>query len=159
MTEKNDTPTETKSDAGRALQVKVSMQEGEYTGQPIYSNLTSAQSGQGVVMVDFGFLDPQTMQLLNQKIASGEKISNTITAKMSCRMAVSVDAANQLSQQLNQLLGLNPNAHVQAVQQKRTEQSESVVTKSDTDAIPKEESDKQESGKGGFRFPWSKKTH
>ncbi|PTQ78803.1 hypothetical protein C8R26_101119 [Nitrosomonas oligotropha] len=158
MTEKNDMPTETNG-AGHALQVKVAMQGGEQTAQPIYSNLTSVQNAQGVVMVDFGFMDPQTMQLLNQKIASGEKISDTITAKMSCRMAVSVDAANQLSQQLNQLLGLNPNVHKQAVQQKRAEQSESMVTKLDTDAIPKEESDKQESGKGGFRFPWSKKTH
>ena len=159
MTEKNDTPVETKGDAGRALQVKVSMQEGKYTGQPIYSNLTSVQNGQGVVMVDFGFMDPQTMQLLNQKIASGEKISNTITAKMSCRMALGVDAANQLSQQLNQLLGLKPNVHEQTAQQKKIEQPEAVVAKSDTDAIVKEEDNKQESGKGGFRFPWSKKTH
>ena len=159
MTEKNDTPAEAKGDAGRALQVKVSMQEGEYAGQPVYSNLTSVQNGQGVVMVDFGFMDPQTMQLLNQKIASSEKISNTITAKMSCRMALGVDAANQLSQQLNQLLGLKPNVHEQAVQQKKTEQSEPVVSKPNTDAKIKEEGNKQESGKGGFRFPWSKKTH
>lgn len=157
MTEKNDMPTETNG-AGHALQVKVAMQGREQTAQPIYSNLTSVQNTQGVVMVDFGFVDPQTMQLLNQKIASGEKISDTIIAKMSCRMAVSIDAANQLSQQLNQLLGLNPNVQEQAVQQKKVEQSESIVQKSDTDAIPKEESDKQESEKGGFRFPWSKKT-
>ena len=159
MTEKNDTPTETKGDAGRALHVKVSMQEGEYTGQPIYSNLTSVQSGQGVVMVDFGFMDPQTMQLLHQRMASGEKISNAITAKMSCRMALGIDAANQLSQQLNQLLGLKPNTHEQIAQQKKIEQPEAIVAKSDTNAIVKEEGDKPESGKGGFRFPWSKKTH
>ena len=157
MAEKNDTPAETKGDAGRMLQVKVGMQEGEHTGQPIYSNLASVQSGQGVVMVDFGFIDPQTMQRLNQKIAAGEKVSNTITAKMSCRMALGIDAANQLSQQLNQLLGLKPNVQEQAVKQK-TERPEAAVSKPETAAISKE-GDKQESGKGGFRFPWSKKTH
>lgn len=141
MIEKNDMPTETNG-TGRALQVKVAIQGGEQTGQPVYSNLTSVQSGQGIVMVDFGFMDPQTMQLLNRKIASGEKVSDTINAKMSCRMAVSIDAANQLSQQLNQLLGLKPNVQQQATQQEKTEQP-----------------DKQEIGKGGFRFPWSKKTH
>ena len=159
MTEKNDTPAETKGDAGRALQVQVNMQQGEHTGQPIYSNLASVQSGQGVVMVDFGFMDPQTIQLLNQKMDAGEKVSSTITVKMSCRMALGVDAANQLSQQLNQLLGLKPNAHEQIAQQKKIEQHEAVVAKSDTNAIVKEEGDKPESGKGGFRFPWSKKTH
>ncbi|NBQ69743.1 MAG: hypothetical protein EBU46_13335 [Nitrosomonadaceae bacterium] len=158
MTEKNDTPAETNG-AGRALQVKVAMQGGEQTEQPVYSNLTSAQSGQGVVIVDFGFMDPQTMQLLNRKIAAGEKVSDTITAKMSCRMAVSIEAANQLSQQLNQLLGLKPDVQQQVTQQKKTEQPESVVSKSDTGAMLKEEANKQEAGKGGFRFPWSKKTH
>lgn len=159
MTEKNDTPAETKGDAGRALQVKVAMQGGEQTEQPVYSNLTSVQSGQGVVMVDFGFIDPQTMQLLNQKIAAGEKVSDTINAKMSCRMALGIDAANQLSQQLNQLLGLRPNVQRQAMQQEKTEQPELAAAKSDADAMLKEQADKQEIGKGGFRFPWSKKTH
>ena len=159
MTEKNDTPAETKGDAGRALQVKVAMQGGGQTEQPVYSNLTSVQNGQGVVMVDFGFMDPQTMQLLNQKIAAGEKVSDTINAKMSCRMALGIDAAKQLSRQLNQLLGLKTNVQAaQQMQQKTIEQPEAVVSKSDTAAIPKE-GDKQDIGKGGFRFPWSKKTH
>lgn len=158
MTEKNDMPAETNG-AGRALQVKVVMQGGEQAEQPVYSNLTSVQNGQGVVMVDFGLMDPQTVQLLNQKIASGEKVPNTIDAKMSCRMAVSIDAANQLSQQLNQLLGLKPNVQQQATQQEKTEQPESAVAKSGADAMLKEQVDKQEIGKGGFRFPWSKKTH
>jgi len=52
----------------QAMQVNVRMQQGEHTGQ-------------GVVMVDFGFIDPQTMQLLNQKIASGKRVSDTINAK------------------------------------------------------------------------------
>ena len=158
MTEKNDMPAETNS-AWRALQVKVVMQGGEQTEQPVYSNLISVQSGQGVVMVDFGFMHPQTMQLLNQKMASGEKVPNTIDAKMSCRIAVSIDAANQLSQQLNQLLGLKPNVQQQATQQKKTEQLEPAASKPDAAAMLKEGSDKQESDKGGFRFPWSKKTH
>ena len=71
MAEENNALTETKSDDAQpqARQVKISMQQGEHTGQPIYSNLTSTQGGQGVVLVDFGFLDPQTMHALNRMIA------------------------------------------------------------------------------------------
>lgn len=88
----------------QATQVNIRMQQGEHTGQPIYSNFTSVQSGQGVVIVDFGFLDPQTINALSRLARSGEKVPDTIGARMSCRMAISVEAASNLSQQLNQLL-------------------------------------------------------
>ena len=86
------------------MQVSIRMQQGEHTGQPLYSNFTSVQGGQGVVIVDFGFLDPQTITAVNRLARSGEKIPDTIGARMSCRMAISVEAASNLSQQLNQLL-------------------------------------------------------
>jgi|CXWL01.1.fsa_nt_gi hypothetical protein len=158
MTEKNNMPTETKRDETQpqALQVKISMQPGEQTGQPIYSNLTSAQGGQGLVLVDFGFLEPQTMHALNRMVSSGEKLPGPINARMSCRMAISIDAANQLAQQLNLLLGQKTDLQGQAGQQNMTNQSE--VSASST-ATAAEGNAKTESDKSGFRFPWSKKTH
>lgn len=86
-----------------AMQINIKMQQGEHTGQPIYSNFTAVQGAPEVVMVDFGFLDPQTIKALNQMARSGEK-TQTVGARMSCRMAISLEAANQLAQQLNQLL-------------------------------------------------------
>lgn len=105
MTDEKDTQTENKINAAQpeAKQVSIRMQQGEHTGQPIYSNFTAVQGAQGVVMVDFGFLDPQTIKALNQMARSGEKMQ-TVSARMSCRMAISIEAANQLAQQLNQLL-------------------------------------------------------
>lgn len=91
------------SSAPQSLQVNIRMQQGEHTGQPLYSNFTSVQGGQGVVIVDFGFLDPQTINALNRLARSGEKAPDTVGARMSCRMAISVEAANSLAQQLNQL--------------------------------------------------------
>lgn len=99
----NDTNKEG-SAASHAIQVNIRMQQGEHTGQPLYSNFTSVQAGQGVVIVDFGFLDPQTINTLNRLARSGEKAPDTVGARMSCRMAISVDAAKNLAQQLNQLL-------------------------------------------------------
>lgn len=106
MSDLNDAQKENKTDSTEphAMQVNIRMQQGEHAGQPLYSNFTSVQSGQGVVIVDFGFLDPQTINALNRLARSGEKPPDTIGARMLCRMAISVDAARNLAQQLNQLL-------------------------------------------------------
>lgn len=105
MTVDNDAQKENKINSSEppAMQVNIRMQQGEHTGQPLYSNFTSVQNGQGVVIVDFGFLDPQTINALNRLARSGEKASETVGARMSCRMALSIEAANNLAQQLNQL--------------------------------------------------------
>ncbi|TXI17896.1 MAG: hypothetical protein E6Q62_07985 [Nitrosomonas sp.] len=101
MTDNNELQAEaTKS---QSTQINIRMQQGEHTGQPLYSNFTSVQSGQGVIIVDFGFLDPQTIHAVNRLARSGEKIPETVGARMSCRLAISVEAANSLAQQLNQL--------------------------------------------------------
>ncbi len=92
----------------KAVQVSIRMQSGEYAGQPIYSNLTSVQASQGVVMIDFGFIDPQMIQALSRLTQSGEKAPDTVSAKMSCRMVISTEAAKQLAQQLNQLFYKKP---------------------------------------------------
>lgn len=106
MTEQNDTPIENKAEStgSNALQVNVRMQQGEHAGQPLYSNFVSVQGGHGIVIVDFGFLDPQTMHTLNRLVRTGEKIPDTVGARMSCRIALSVEAAHNLAHQLNQLL-------------------------------------------------------
>ena len=106
MTDEKETQSENEveSTQPQAMQVGIRMQQGEHTGQPIYSNFTAVQGGQGVVFVDFGFLEPQAMQALAKMKQSGEKVPETIGARMACRMAISVDAAANLNRQLNQLL-------------------------------------------------------
>lgn len=84
-------------------QVNIRMQQGEQAGQPIYANFVSVQPGQGVVIVDFGFLDPQTISAINRLARSGEKVPDTVGARMACRMALSAESAGNLAQQLNQL--------------------------------------------------------
>ena len=106
MTDEKETQNESQTEATQpqALQVGIRMQQGEHTGQPMYSNFTAVQGGQGVVFVDFGFLEPQAMQTLARMTQSGEKVPETIGARMSCRMAISADAAANLNRQLSQLL-------------------------------------------------------
>ena len=136
--------------------ISIRMSPGEQTGQPIYSNFASVNAGQGVVIVDFGFLDSQNLNTLNRVTRSGEALPDAINGKMTSRMAVSIDAANQLAQQLNLLLGQKTDLQGQAGLQNMTNQSEVSASSTNTAA---EGSAKPESDKSRFRFPWSKKTH
>ena len=99
------------ANAASPPQIHLRMQQSEHTGQPLYSNFVSTQGGQGVVIVDFGFIDPQIVNALNRKIKAGEKVPDTVDARMSCRIAISVDAAVNLSLQLNQLLQKKQNGN------------------------------------------------
>ncbi|MGV8711941.1 MAG: hypothetical protein ACWA6R_05260 [Nitrosomonas sp.] len=87
-----------------AKRINIKMHQGEHAHQLLYSNLTHVQGDHGVVIIDFGFLDPQTINAINQLAKTGDKVPDTITARLSCRMAISSEAANHLYQQLNQLM-------------------------------------------------------
>ena len=106
VTDEKETQSENQTDTTQTqrLQVGIRMQQGEHTGQPIYSNFTAVQGGQGVILVDFGFLEPQAMQSLARLKQSGEKVPETIGARLASRVAISVDAAANLNQQLSKLL-------------------------------------------------------
>jgi len=136
--------------------VSIRMSPGEHTGQPIYSNFASVNSGQGVVIVDFGFLDLQNLNTLNRVTRSGEALPDAINGKMSSRMAISIDTAHHLSQQLNQLLSTKPSATVAQGQQSATDSVLQASSSSSTAAVDSQNA--QKSDKSGFRFPWSKKT-
>lgn len=167
MTEENNMSTGSGGDASQshATQVKVSMQQSEHSGQPMYSNFTSVQGGQGVIIVDFGFLDPHTMHALSQMARSDVKPSGAISAKMSCRMAISIDAANQLALQLNQLLHKKTTMQAPVDQQKVSDQidktASSTASTSNTALVNEKNSaaGTAENNSGGFRFPWSRKKH
>lgn len=138
-------------------QIGIRMLPGEHTGQPLYSNCSTVNGGQGVVLVDFGFLDPQSLNALNRMARSGEKLPDAVNVKLSSRMAISIDTAHHLSQQLNQLLGTKLSAAV-AQDQKNTNNPSSIQTGSGTLGEGGLDTQKNDD-KSSFRFPWSKKTH
>lgn len=139
-----------------AKQVSIRMSPGEQTGQSLYSNFASVNGGQGVVIVDFGFLDSQNLNTLNRITRSGESLPDAINGKMTSRMAISIDTAHHLSQQLNQLLSTKPTSMVAQSPQSAADSAQQVSSSSSTAAVDSQNA--QKSDKGGFRFPWSKKT-
>ncbi|MCB1941126.1 MAG: hypothetical protein H6942_15350 [Candidatus Accumulibacter sp.] len=88
----------------QSVSVTVRLQPVEHSHQPIFSNFTTVQTGTGVVFVDFGFLEPQTMAHLARLGQPGVKIPEAIEGRLACRMALGLDTVANLANQLNHLL-------------------------------------------------------
>lgn len=130
--------------------VKIKLQQGEQSGKPSYANFTTAQHGQGKIVIDFGFFDPKLLQAF---VNVDNKPPGVIDAHLSRRVVLSQKAAVQLAQQLSQLFTNHGD--------EKGLQSESVMT----DILPSEIQDRSpehgesvsENPSKGFRFPWFKK--
>ncbi len=156
MTDENNTMTGIAAEASQsAKQINVQMHWAGNTGQPVYSNFATASAAQGVVIVDFGFIDPGAANAVNQALKSGEKISQTLDAKLTFRMSLNPETAHKLSQQLSQVLALGSAA---ATPVATGNESNATATKETGSSVekPVDRAD-QKSESGGFRFPWSKK--
>lgn len=92
------------TNAGHRLQLGLRLQPVNHSDQPVYSNFTAVQGAPGTVFLDFGFLDPGVMPALARQAQSGAKVPQTIEGRLACRIAIGIDVAAQLAQQLEQHL-------------------------------------------------------
>lgn len=90
--------------ATQSVSVAVRLQPVEHSQQPVFSNFTTVQSGTGVVFIDFGFVEPQTMANLARLGQPGVTAPEAIAGTLACRMALSLDTTANLANQLNRLL-------------------------------------------------------
>ena len=151
MIDNEDIKTEHNKNAPdqKTARVNVRMQQNERASQPIYSNFTSVQGGQGAIVLDFGFLDPQLVNTLNRMTKSGEKAPDVVDAKMSCRMVLNIEAGIQLTRQLNQLFSAKQGSAIQSGQQNETRNPDVSL-----DTKPENEVNSIENQRG-FKFHWS----
>lgn len=92
------------SAAGQRVQLGIRLQPVNHSEQPVFSNFTAVQGAPGTVFIDFGFLDPSVMPAVAQAARSGGKLPETVNGGLACRIALGVDVAAQLAQQLEQHL-------------------------------------------------------
>jgi hypothetical protein len=156
MTDENNAMTGIAAEASQsAKQINVQMHWAGNTGQPVYSNFATTNAAQGIVIVDFGFIDPGAVNTVNQALKSGEKISQPLDAKLTFRISLNPETAQKLSQQLSQVLTLGS---VAATPVAAGNESNATATKETGSSVEKPaDQAAQKSESGGFRFPWSKK--
>ncbi len=145
----NQTENKAQNTRQQSMQINVRMQQNANSSQPIYTNFTTVQNGQKIVIVDFGFVDPQLIATLNRMARTGEKTPDTIEATMSCRMALNLETAHQLFVQLSQLFPSKPESRI------NTEQQHASPAKNVPESTTVEEKILSKEDQRGFKFPWS----
>jgi hypothetical protein len=104
QTDKNVAGATPSAEAQRGLQLGLRLQPVDASDQPLFSNFTVVQGAPGVVFVDFGFLEPAALPGLARLAKSGGKMPESINGKLACRVVLGLDAAAQLTRQLEQHL-------------------------------------------------------
>lgn len=85
-----------------------------------------AQGTAAMVFIDFGFLEPSALPALARLAQTGGKVPEVINGRLACRVALGLDSAAQLLQQLNQVL---QNAAAQAQRAAAAAQQKSPAVK------------------------------
>ena len=88
----------------QTVSVAIRLQSVDHSEQPVFSNITTVQGGSGLVFIDFGFVEPQTMAILARLGQPGVNVPESIAGNLACRLALSLETTANLANQLNQLL-------------------------------------------------------
>lgn len=104
MSDQNEKPAALEAEDPRRLMVGVRFHPATPAEQRLYSNFTLVQRERGAVFVDFGFVEPSGLSAVLRAAQAGSKAPEEIGGQLACRVALSIEAAAQLAQQLNQLL-------------------------------------------------------
>lgn len=97
------------------MQVGVRLESGAQSAQPVLCNFSGAATAGGLLLLEFGFLEPGGLNAIARAAQAGENPPDSIGGHRICRLALLPDTAAQLAQQLNHFLSTVANA--QAKQQ------------------------------------------
>lgn len=99
-----DAPKETNKNEARSAGLNIRLAPVDNSDQPVLSNFTRLTGAPGMVFVDFGFLEPAALSELSRRAQSGGKIPDTLTGKLSVRVALGYDTLSALHLQLGQTI-------------------------------------------------------
>lgn len=92
------------SPAKQTVQVDIRLRGIEGSERPALSNFTMVQVAPGMVVVDFGYLEPLAFESIAKAGRSGVKMSEAVSGQLASRVAIDLQTARQLAQQLNEML-------------------------------------------------------
>jgi hypothetical protein len=98
--DESNTGAATTADTGHQFQLGIRLQPVEQSDQPVFANFSFVQGAQGMLFLDFGFLEPSVMPSVLRLARGGGKLPETVSGKLAARVVLGLDAATQLAQQL-----------------------------------------------------------
>ena len=102
--------------AERRMQVGIRLAPGEQSTQPMFCNFSGVTNAGGLLLLEFGFLEPGGLNAVAQAARTGGNPPDAIGGQRICRLALPPDTAAQLAQQLNGLLASAAKAQAQPKQ-------------------------------------------
>ncbi|GMV50666.1 hypothetical protein FBQ96_02615 [Nitrospirales bacterium NOB] len=98
-----------KPQGGKAKSVGVLLKPAGQGEQPKLVNYSYVSLAQGVAYIDFGFLEPASLNAVMQRMQRDEGLPKHLEGTRAARVALPLDAMVRLYQQIQQLLvGLQP---------------------------------------------------
>jgi len=88
----------------KRMQVGLRLSAGEQSAQPILCNFSGVSNAGGLLLLEFGFIEPGGLNAIAKAARSGGNPPDAINGQRICRLALPPDTATQLAQQLNGLL-------------------------------------------------------
>jgi hypothetical protein len=102
MAEKDVTSKTTPAAKPSAVAVRLSGDSP--AAQPVFSNYSAAVTTSGLVLIDFGFLEPAMLAALSRAARAGGKIPGEVNGRLAARVALAPETARALHAQLGRLL-------------------------------------------------------
>ncbi len=104
-TETNDRSGNTNSkSATKSAQIAVRLVPANDSDRPVLANYVSLQPASGMLLLDFGFLEPAVIAALPNVARRGGKLPESLNGRLAVRVAMGYDGAVQLQNQLTRLL-------------------------------------------------------
>lgn len=95
--------TDAKS-AARSTPIAVRLVPASDSDRPVLANYVSLQPASGMLLFDFGFLEPSVLAVLPNVARRGGKLPESLNGRLAVRVAMGYDGAVQLQNQLTRLL-------------------------------------------------------
>jgi hypothetical protein len=100
------------TEKGKRTSIGIRLQAVNNSDQPIVANHTSLHPASGMVLIDFGFIEPSVLAALPHMAKQGKKLPETMNGKLAVRVALAPEALASLHRQLTQLLSVGKRTDV-----------------------------------------------
>lgn len=90
--------------AAKSTQIAVRLVPANDSDRPVLANYVSLQPASGMLLLDFGFLEPAVLAALPNVARRGGKLPESLNGRLAVRVAMGYDSAVQLQNQLTRLM-------------------------------------------------------
>jgi hypothetical protein len=97
-------PEEKGNRSKKVVAVNVKLMPVNHSDQPISANYTNVAVAQGIAYLDCGFIEPEALALVARAAQNGQPFPKSVEGKLGVRVAMGLDVAQRLQQQLQQML-------------------------------------------------------